>query len=265
MPRITYGERFKSLLDKDYLIDRDRVFIESMHRYYMGRKSLTTGRRTHFLRLEKKYEVAPATDKETIARLSTLIGHFETYNDSSSVDFLKSLRSQARSGKILSERQLAIVESKEREASPRNLEQHKRWLENWNKGDDASILRKESYRIMIQYYDRTGYYSKAVAAYKFDPNHIPSHAVYKTITTNKYAIKILKGWFGPAKFLRGNLVTPTMYGDIGPCMVIADNWTAPRSACKGNKIYRIMSVQTRKMMLIEERHLRHPRKSKKKK
>ena len=45
MPRITYADRFATLLAKDYLSDRDRKFTESLFQYYQRKKALTTGSR----------------------------------------------------------------------------------------------------------------------------------------------------------------------------------------------------------------------------
>jgi len=145
MARITYSDRFEALLAKDYIIKRDRQFLESLYVYYKSNRALTSGRREHFLRLENQYHNPPAVateDKELIKELNTLISKLSRHyaKDDRDQKILGSFVEQIRSGKSLSSRQMAIVEEKRDLCSEKNIKQSQQWKHTWNSEKAENLI-----------------------------------------------------------------------------------------------------------------------------
>lgn len=265
MARITYSDRFEALLAKDYIIKRDRQFLESLYTYYKSNRVLTSGRRHHFLRLENQYRNPPAVateDKELIKELNTLISKLDYAKDERGQEILGSFGEQLRAGKSLSPRQMAIVEEKRDACSEKNITQAQQWEHTWNSE------KAERFNICVKYYGKTGYFRNIVIKAQ-NKDYIPSFSEYKKLTENKYARGILRGWFAKAKYEPGTLVVPSSYGSwnarhITLGMILQSNPHVPTSYGKGNKVYHVIDLPTNKKHFIQERHLKFAKLPKKK-
>tara|TARA_R110001583_G_C5578863_1_gene402715 strand:+ start:315 stop:1118 length:804 start_codon:yes stop_codon:yes gene_type:complete len=267
MPRITYADRFETVLRKDYISKRDREFLESLYAYYKSNRVLTSGRKYHFLRLENHYRHPPvvtADDKELLEELNTLISRLNVIDDEGGQAILASFSDQVRSGNALSLRQMEIVEDKRDLCTAKNIQQARQWKDTWN-SDKA-----EKFNICVNYYDKAGYFGNIVIKAKTTPEYVPSFGEYKKLTENKYAKKILTGWYGTAKYqlgdmVRGSAAAPWTARDLTLGTILKVNITVPTSPSKGNKKYLVMDLLTTRQYELEERHLKRTKKLKKKK
>ena len=267
MPRITYADRFEALLAKDYISKRDRQFLESLYLYYKSNRVLTQGRRYHFVRLENQYRNPPvvtADDIELLAELDSLISKLESLDDEGGQAILASFGQQVRSGKTLSSRQMEIVEDKRNACTDKNIQQAQQWKDTWNSE------KAEKFNICVKYYDITGYFANIVLKAKHEPGYIPSFGEYKKLTENKYAKKILAGWYGTAKYQVGDMVqgsanAPWSARELTLGTILKVNHIIPTSASRGNKKYLVMDLLTTRQFELEERHLKRTKKLKKKK
>ena len=275
MPRTTYKTRFENLLSKKYISRYDREFIESIYSYYKSNKKLTSGRRTHFIRLEKKYENPPRVteeQKDQITLISELVKKSDMLQDTRGKDILSDFIVQLIGGKSLSVRQTAIVNDKIEMYSQKNIDMAKNWLENW---DDDKKLR---FRIAVDYYRATGYFSSIVRKARQNPDYVPTFKEYTSITSNNYSKKVIDGYFKTPKFEVGSQVTKSSNWNVtngkvrwlwksnssqyhrpsGNVMIILEvQPVSPLSSCRGNKIYKVLDIDTGSIYGAEERELKY--------
>ena len=268
MPRITYADRFATLLAKDYLSDRDRKFAESLFTSYQRKKVLSAGRRRCFLQLEERYATRPVADDHMVSRLEGVRERMTSVGacDNSWADkFSLSLLKQAQTGATLSDRQLNYLGQIEEQYSEEKLASRKSWDQNF------TMDMKERFNVALEYYKKEGYFSSVVSAHRRDPSKVPSQGDYERVTENKYAIKILNGYFNAPKYETGSMVSlrasagytlsQKFPNDIG--VVIQANAMVPVSASRGNKVYKLLPVGGMQTVLVEERHLKKVRTPKK--
>lgn len=275
MPRTTYNDRFDNLLAKDYLAPRDRTFIESLYTYYKSKKSLTAGRRHHFVRLEKQYENPPVVDvaaQRELPELGKLKQRAAVCHDVWSVGFLDSIENQMKTGKSLTPRQQETFDSLKERFSDEAMEEMQNWKELWN---EEKALK---FKVCVGFYKYQGrYFTKTLSKIAINPDYIPTVGEYNQIVKNKYAKKVLDGYFAEAKFQRGELVSRTsnwsqgvtwVNGKAKPqpeiMMVLRVNHDSPKYSCKGNKLYEVMDVNTHDKYICSERDLKKLKKKTKK-
>ncbi len=268
MPRITYADRFDALLAKDYISSRDRTFAESLYSHYKRKRALTPGRRRCFLQLEERYATRPvpvagADDLDVILqRIQQTAGNGWDY------EFVGSIQSQLRGGRTLSDRQTEILAGIEEKYGDDQMAEREAWIAAW----DAE--KAERYRIVMIYYGRGGYYGRQVQAFRANPEIVPSMDDYNRVTDNKFAKKVLAGWFSAPKFPVGSMVAMgagahytarASCGSTGFGVVVGVNVEVPTSAAKGCKVYKILPVGGAQTFIAEERALKTARIPKKKK
>jgi hypothetical protein len=262
MPRITYTDRFNALLAKDYLSQRDREFAESLFAHYQRKRSLTTGRRRCFLQLEERYATAPEP-AEGLEEIQELKARVEDGTWDSG--FVESLEQQLRAGRALSPRQNEILAKIKAKHTPEEIARRSAWIDSWD-SDKA-----EQWKILMTYYAKTGYYANAVRSSQADADWIPPMDMWTRIAENKFARKILAGWFAEPKFPAGSMVAlsaSASYAARSACraglaVVVATNAEVPVSAARGNKVYKVLPVGGVQVFTCEERHLKRARAPKK--
>jgi len=268
MPRITYADRFTALLAKDYLSDRDRKFAGDLFAYYQRKKVLTAGRRRCFLQLEERYATRPVADDGMVARIEGVRTRMSAANDLDGCwadVFSLSLLKQSQTGVTLSDRQLSCLLQIEDRWTEEKLSARQSWDQNF-----TTDMRKR-FNVALEYYAKEGYYSGMVNAFRRKPEKIPSQAEYERLTENKYAAKVLTGYFGAPKFEPGSMVALRVSAGWGLSqkfpstigVVIQPNAMIPASACRGNKVYKLLPVGGTQTVLVEERHLKKVRTPKK--
>ena len=261
MPRITYADRFATLLAKDYLSDRDRKFIESLYEYYKRKGSLTSGRRRYVLKLEEQYAERPETDDAMDIPIRDLVTRMGTTGTTWERNFTHSLRTQVASGRTLSEKQIEILEKIESKYTDEALSKAAEWTAAWGETEKAE------WAMLMRYYASTGYYRNLVLSWQLNQDTAPTMRDYTRITENKFARKILDGWRAEPKYAAGSMVSlrtsakhahrRSLVKGVGG--VIKANAEEPSSACRGNKSYEVLPVGGANTILIEERYLKTAR------
>lgn len=269
MPRVTYRTRLAVLLSKEWITPRDRAFCESLLAHYNNKKYMSAGRARCVRDLEARYESKPVVNSNLLAEVTELRSRIA---DGSSWDagFMDSVIGQVNAGRNLSEKQAATVAKVNSRYSPDALAALNAFDAEY-RGSEAMQTR---FGIMVAYYRKNGYYGNITT--RVVDGFVPTKKQYDALTTNKYATKILAGWDADPKFTVGSMVmvrsgsnTPhTLWQSAGkgklPVVIVASNSSAPKSACKGNKIYKVLPVGCAQTFEVEERALKAHRIPKKK-
>ncbi len=270
MARITYRTRLQDLLAKPYLSQSDRRFAQSLLDHYNLKKYMSAGRAKWVRTLEERYAVEPTCDEAMVSRLDSVASRIT--DNQWARDFVGSLTSQVKAGRDLSEKQVQILTKIEAEHSDDAIAAAASFADTFANDETMS----ESFRIMVEYYRGNGYYSSITRQATEIDGFVPTQKQYKAITDNKFATKILAGWFTPAKYPIGSMVdvrsgaSPALSAACGhgptrkPAAVLAVNAEYPHSACKGNKIYKVLPVGCAQTFLVEERHIKRLVKRRKK-
>ena len=244
--RINWKSEFSSLLANERLHGRDREFIADLHRHWSSGKAMTSGRKHWFLKIRDKIAAIESTpdseeaDQALLARLDVIVERAE--KDSWDRNFAISLRDQVRTGRALSPRQMEILADKEPLYSDEAVDAAAVWDDTFRASD-----RSDRFKIMVDYYRLNGYFRRIVSrADAGGADYVPSEKDYRAITGNKYATKILAGWFDEAVFAVGSMVSgranahPALRNKLA--VVIEANAKSPSNAAKGNKIYKVLPV-----------------------
>tara|TARA_B100001250_G_scaffold413322_1_gene447084 strand:- start:285 stop:1076 length:792 start_codon:yes stop_codon:yes gene_type:complete len=257
MARTNWKSEFTSLLASKRLIGRDRTFIESLHRHWSGGKSMTSGRKHHFFLVKERIAQLEArgdelADATLTARLDLLAARVP--EGSWDHSFITSLAQQNQSGRLLSARQSEILAKVDARYSEESMKLSREWASKYSEADRQRAER------CARYYRTTGYYGDLADRIINDPDFVPTAKQYVSITGNKYATKVLAGYETPAKFAIGATVLPAAGCDkrfkfARGGVVIADSETIT-SACKGNRVYKILPIGGMRPVLVEERYLK---------
>ncbi len=271
MPRVTYRTRLDDLLAKDYLTPRDREFAESLLAHYNRKKYMSSGRARWVRTLEDRYAKAPTVDSAVLDDLRALSERIASVDASSwDAGFVDSVMQQVKAGRAVSEKQQATIDKVKSRWDDNAMAAASSFAENFK----ASDIMRDRFAIMVAYYKRNGYYSSITS--KVTDDFIPTKKQYDCLTGNKYAAKILAGWESDAKYPSGSMVIlresarrsesrAAWRAAAGkPVVVLTVNASAPVSACKGNKIYKVLPVGCAETFLVEERDLKTHRIAKKK-
>ena len=271
MPRVTYRTRLADLLAKDYLSQSDRRFAQSLLEHYNKKKYMSAGRARCVRNMEARYATPPEVNSNLLAELQTLDGKI-TDKFGWDAGFVESLISQVKSGRDLSEKQQQTLAKVNSRYSAEALAA----LDAFANEYQASDTMRDRFMIMVDYYRRTGYYNNITI--RVTDDFIPTKKQYDCLTSNKYAVKILAGWEGEAKYPVGSMAmlrgarrgmaveaSRAIRAAAGkPVIIVAVNATAPVSACRGNKIYKVLPVGCAETFLVEERDIKTHRIAKKK-
>jgi hypothetical protein len=281
MPRVTYGDRFEALLAKD-LTSRDRSFVKSLYEGYKRQRSLTTRQRPWLSRLEEKYSPAALAAAEAAKgspegqELQTLVAAIEVAGgDAWSIGFVRDMARLHAQGRTLSDRQRQILDEKRKQYGPEAIRACKEWEKRWVDSPELA----ERWNVVLDYYkalnerERTSYYSKFILGRAANPDLIPHEKAYNKVMENKYAKKIVDGWFDDPLYQRGDFVSIRQARSVPRsvreacekgAVVIKVNAGIPVTACRGNKLYRLLPVAAVTPLIVEERHIKKLKRAKKK-
>ena len=202
MPRVTYADRLSALAKKP-LSNYDRGFVESLTQHYNRKRSMTPGRAAAVKRLEEQYSdeaLAQAAANPINERLAALSDRVDpgTWD----AGFVESVSSQVQRGRDLSPKQLEIVSKIE----ARWTDEARAAANTWKQTYLDSAEMQEKAHIVATYYNITGYYAGLAENILHTEGFVPTEKQYKSITTNKFAKKILEAWFAEPKYPVGTLV-----------------------------------------------------------
>ena len=137
----------------------------------------------------------------------------------------------------------------------------------WKNTYLSSPEMQERANIVASYYSTVGYYGDLAQNILHVEGFVPTEKQYKSITTNKFAKKILDAWYAEPKYSDGSyvLVRDTAPGIVrgkakGPCVVLKSNAMRPRCAAKGTKIYQVLPFGSAAPVMVEERYIKPARK-----
>lgn len=257
--RTNWKIEFAQLLANKRLVGRDRTFIESLHAHYSRGKAMTSGRKHHFFLVKERIAQLDAGgvsgDATIEARCATMIER----TDASSWDrgFVESLQGQNANGRALSPKQLQILTKIESRHTDEALAAARSFASSYSAGKRLIALR------CAKYYLTTGYFRDLADRVINDPEFIPTMKQYKSITSNKYAAKVLAGYETTAKFEVGATVLPAAgcphRRTIRRGGLVISNTEDITSACKGNRMYKVLPIGGLRPILIEERHIKKHR------
>ena len=279
MPRVTYADRFVSLLSRP-LSDRDRRFCESLQSFYLRKGRLTPGRVRCVKQLEERYnaeKMAEAAERggPMLKRLSALSGRVE--GDQWASGFVTSLSQQVQGGRDLSDKQIMILEKIERENSDEVIAARATWEQNYRTiGADENYPEHTPCEIMTiaaLYYQTANYFTDLVTrvlAASPDQGYAPSLKQYAKMTQNKFAQKVIAASLGAPKYAVGSFVAlrtaapwqARQGAGNKPCVVIKTDAAPVTSAANGAKKYKLLPVGAAKPIMVEERHIKFAKKLK---
>ena len=263
MPRVTYADRL-SALSKKPLSNYDKGFVESLAQHYNRKRSMTPGRAAAVKRLEEQYSdeaLAQAAANPLNERLAALADRVDpgTWD----AGFVESVSAQVQRGRDLSPKQLEILSKIEERWSEEAIATKSVWKSTYL----SSPEMQERASIVATYYQTVGYYGDLAQNLLHVEGFIPTEKQYKSITSNKFAKKILDAWYAEPKYSDGSyvLVRDPAPGIVrgkakGPCVVLKSNAMRPRCAAKGTKIYQVLPFSSATPVMVEERYIKSARK-----
>lgn len=261
---MSISKRLESLVSNPHLKanKRDYDFAVSLQQAYQRQGRLTPGRRPWLDKLEQKYSESAVAERQShldsplVARIATLLARIED-SQSWAQGFAESVLAQAREGRRLSSRQLEIVAKLERENGSEVQAERKAFAAKYR--DESTGLREKAL-VAANYYLTTPYFRDICRMVTADENYVPSFSQFNKIVENKYAKKILAGYFAEPKFPAGSLIQLRASAPGGnankKAVVIATNFRSPTSACAGNKVYQVLPIGETVPVVLEERHIK---------
>jgi len=239
----------------------DKNFAESLKAYYDRTGKLTAGRKKWLLTLEVRY-AADAPDKSNTA-LGTRIAVCLDRVEPSSWDqgFLESVQVRNQQQGSLSPRQMEILEKIEERTSDAAIARRKTWHESY--GEDE----REKMRVIAAYYmANPPYYRDLATRVLEDSDFVPTEKQFRSMTTNKYALKILAETGSEAKYTVGQQVMGRasapfqIRGKRGFIMKVGHEPVT--SAARGGKKYLILPIGSPVPVTVEERYIKKAPKAK---
>jgi len=187
------------------------------------------------------------TNPEIALKIKNLIDNPQV-DERTKQGFLTSILEQFNKKGFLSNNQNIALERIVSNYSFDNIE----WKRNFLESD-----KKNNFKIVVDYYRKTGYYPNIIAKVTKDGGYIPTPNEYTAICENKYAILLIKGVTSPAKYNLGDMIrlrpqylNRFAVSGIGTVIEVTNKVF---SACNGNKVYRIYFVDGAKTIECEER------------
>ena len=259
MARTNWKIEFAALLANKRLVGRDRNFIESLHRHWSGGKAMTSGRKHHFFLVKERIaqlDASGATGDATIeARCERLMKRVA--DGSWDHGFVESVQGQNANGHRLSPRQLEILTKIEGRYSDAAIAAARSFAANY--GDDERTRMIQ----MANYYNGTPYFGDLVDRVLNDADFVPTKKQFDALTSNKYALKVLAGYATAPAFdvgatvqARGGTTPSSVRRALKVGGVVLKTDEIIKSACKGNRTYKVLPIGSVKPITVEERHIK---------
>jgi len=198
-------------------------------------------------------------DVEIIRRIDNLLSN--TTISSNVYSFLSSIKFAFQKYNGLTTKQYSAFTKIEK--SYIDVVQSSELNKQWN--EDYANNKKEIAIICAGYYaSNPPYYGDLSHRIIKDAKFIPTREQYESITTNKYALKVLHSHYATAKYKIGDLIMlrascpEALKLRIGviPCAIVKVNSSPIVSAAKGAKNYNILPLGKTHIITIEERWIK---------
>jgi len=257
--RTNWKLEFATLLANKRLVGRNRTFIESLHKHYSSGKAMTSGRKHHFFLVKERLAQLDASGTMGDATIEARCERLLKRTPESSWDrgFVESVQGQNANGHRLSGRQAEILTKIEGRYSDDAIAAARSFASSYD-----SVKRTRMVR-MANYYSGTQYFRDLSDRVLTDKEFVPTKKQYDSITGNKYAAKVLAGYSGEPVYNVGSTVqaragtTPsTVRRALKVGGVVLGTEEAIKSACKGNRTYKVLPIGSVKPINVEERYIK---------
>ena len=255
-------QRLEALVSNERLQrSTDKNFAESLKAYYDRTGRLTAGRKNWLLKLEVRYaaDAPDNTDTALATRIAFCLDRVQpnTWDHG----FLESVQVRNQQQGALSPRQMEILGKIEERTSYVAIARREAFESTY--GD----AEREDMRIIAAYYlANPPYYRDLAERVINDPAFVPTEKQYRSMTTNKYALKVLAETKSDPKFATGQQVmgrasAPYALRNVRG-FVMKVGHEPVTSAARGGKKYLILPVGSPVPITVEERHLKRAPKAK---
>ena len=118
----------------------------------------------------------------------------------------------------------------------------------------------------LYYCDNPPYYGDLSYRLLYDKNFIPTEKQYKSLTENKYSLKVLESHYATSKYKVNDYVSlrknnPTRIRENTNLFVVVQVAPEPvTTAAKGTKKYKILPLDNKETYIVEERWLKNANK-----
>ena len=118
----------------------------------------------------------------------------------------------------------------------------------------------------LYYCDNPPYYGDLSYRLLYDSNFIPTEKQYKSLTENKYSLKVLESHYAVPKYKVNDYVSlrknnPTRIRENTNLFVVVQVSPEPvTTAAKGTKKYKILPLDNKETYVVEERWLKNANK-----
>jgi len=287
MARINWKEEFATILDIEAMSARDRNVVEDIKKGYdrqgssylsPGRKSYLAGIKERSLRQETAREERQSLGETVMAQRLASLSKFIVDKSSWAAGVIESFTKQEANGRVLTARQIILLEKIESEHSASTAAEEITWTEDFisNKGAVQS-----NWSLAMCYYKANAPYFQGHVRNWFrnddgksaptpkgwgadvSSEKIPNLREYKKVIENKYVQKVITAYNSEPTFADGEYVSLRSNAP-GKCrtnfktsgVVIKSNSSTPTSSAKGSKLYQILPFGAAALVEVEERYLK---------
>jgi hypothetical protein len=287
MARINWKEEFATILDIEAMSARDRNVVEDIKRGYdrqgssylsPGRKSYLAGIKERSLQQQVSREERATLGETVMAQRLASLSKFIVDKSSWAAGVIESFAKQDTNGRVLTARQIILLEKIESEHSASTAAEEITWTEDFINNKDAV---QSNWSLAMCYYKANAPYFQGHVRNWFrnddgksaptskgwgadvSSEKIPNLREYKKVVENKFVQKVITAYNSEPIFADGEYVSlrsnapgkfRTNFSTSG--VVIRSNSSMPTTSAKGSKVYQVLPFATAALVDIEERYLK---------
>jgi hypothetical protein len=288
MTRINWKEEFTTILAIEAMSARDRNVVEDIKKGYdrrgssylsSGRKSYLAGIKERSLRQETAREERQTLGETVMAQRLASLSKFIVDKSSWASGVIESFAKQEANGRVLTVRQIILLEKVELEHNASTAAEEISWTENFTNNKDAV---QSNWSLAMYYYKANAPYFQGHVRNWFrnedgksaptpkgwgaevSSEKIPNLREYKKVIDNKFVQKVLTAWNAEPAFANGTYVALRSNAPVGKCrinfktsgVVIKSNSSTPTSSARGSKLYQVLPFGAAVLVEVEERYLK---------
>jgi hypothetical protein len=287
MTRINWKEEFATILAIEAMSAHDRGIIEDIKKGYdrrgssylsAGRKSYIAGIKERSLRQETAREERQTLGETVMAQRLTSLSKFIVDKSSWAAGVIESFAKQETNGRVLTPRQIILLEKIESEHNASTAAEEITWTEDFINNKDAV---QSNWSLAMCYYKANAPYFQGHVRNWFrnddgksaptpkgwgadvSSEKIPNLREYKKVVENKFVQKVITAYNSEPIFADGEYVSlrsnapgkfRTNFNTSG--VVIRSNSSMPTTSAKGSKVYQVLPFGAAALVDIEERYLK---------
>ena len=287
MARINWKEEFATILAIEALSAHDRGVIEDIKKGYdrrgssylsPGRKSYIAGIKERSLRQQSAREERQSLGETVMAQRLANLSKFIVDKSSWAAGVIESFAKQEANGRVLTARQIILLEKIEAENNASTAAEEITWTEDFINNKDSV---QSNWSLAMHYYKANAPYFQGHVRNWFrnddgksaptpkgwgvdvSSEKIPNLREYKKVIENKFVQKVITAYNSEPVFANGAYVSLRSNAP-GKCrtnfktsgVVIKSNSSMPTSSAKGSKVYQVLPFGAAALVEIEERYLK---------